>query len=445
MKTLLLGKTELKLYKRIFWRIVPFLFLCYVVAFLDRVNIGFAKLQMAGQLGFSDAVYGFGAGIFFIGYFLFEVPSNLILEKVGARMWIARIMVTWGIISTCMMLVETEFWFYTLRFLLGAAEAGFFPGIILYLTYWFPAAQRCRMNALFLTAVAISNVIGAPISGSIMQFLDGVNAWQGWQWLFLLEGLPSVMVGVLVLVLLDDGPHKAKWLNDSERALVLRRLAEDEAGKTAQGRRDRFTEVFRDGRVWALSFCYLCMMIGFYGVNFWMPTIIQEFGIDQHDYLQVGLLSMVPWGIAAVTMVLVGSHSDRSGERFWHATLPMLAATAGLLGLALVGHAAMPSMICLTLITTGLLSAIVVFWSIPAAFLSGTAAAAGIAWINSLGNLGGFFGPELIGRIRTATDSTAMAFFVITGFMLLGAMVPMLIKKHSAATHRQVIPDSSLV
>jgi MFS family permease len=198
MKTLLLGKTELKLYKRIFWRIVPFLFLCYVVAFLDRVNIGFAKLQMAGQLGFSDAVYGFGAGIFFIGYFLFEVPSNLILEKVGARMWIARIMVTWGIISTCMMLVETEFWFYTLRFLLGAAEAGFFPGIILYLTYWFPAAQRCRMNALFLTAVAISNVIGAPISGSIMQFLDGVNAWQGWQWLFLLEGLPSVMVGVLV-------------------------------------------------------------------------------------------------------------------------------------------------------------------------------------------------------------------------------------------------------
>lgn len=422
MKAIRLGQTESALYQRIFWRLVPFLFLCYVVAFLDRVNIGFAKLQMAGQLGFSDAVYGFGAGIFFLGYFFFEVPSNLILEKVGARMWIARIMVTWGIISACMMLVATEFWFYILRFLLGAAEAGFFPGVILYLTYWFPAAQRCRMNALFLTAVAISNVIGAPISGSIMQFLDGVNAWQGWQWLFLLEGIPSVLLGGLVLLWLPDGPQTAKWLNDSERALVLRHLAEDEAVKTTLRLRHRFADVFRDGRVWALSLCYLCMMNGFYGVNFWMPTIIQEFGIDQHNYLQVGLLSMVPWGIAAVAMVLIGNHSDRTRERFWHAIVPMLLAAAGLLGLALVGHAPLPSMICLTLITAGLLAAVAVFWSIPAGFLSGTAAAAGIAWINSLGNLGGFFGPDLIGRVRTATDSTAMAFFMLTAIMLLGAI-----------------------
>ena len=429
-------KAEFDLYKRIFWRIVPFLFLCYVVAFLDRVNVGFAKLQMAGHLGFSDAVYGFGAGIFFIGYFFFEVPSNLILERVGAKVWIARIMVTWGVISACMMLVETEFWFYTLRFLLGAAEAGFFPGVILYLTYWFPAARRCRMNALFLTAVAISNVIGAPISGSIMQFLDGVNGWQGWQWLFLLEGLPSVVVGILVLVLLDDGPKKAKWLTDSERALVLRHLAEDEEAKTVKGLRHRFTDVFRDGRVWALSFCYLCMMNGFYGVNFWMPTIIQEFGLDPQNYLEVGLLSMVPWGVAAVTMVLVGSHSDRTGERFWHSILPMLMTAAGLLGLALVGHAPLPSMVCLTMITTGLLTAIVVFWSIPAGFLSGTAAAAGIAWINSLGNLGGFFGPELIGRIRTSTDSTEIAFFMLTGLILLGAMTVMVMWYQSRARHQ---------
>lgn len=432
MNSLRLSNTEFALYKRIFWRIVPFLFLCYVVAFLDRVNVGFAKLQMADQLGFSDAVYGFGAGIFFIGYFLFEVPSNLVLEKVGAKIWIARIMLTWGIISSCMMLVETEFWFYTLRFLLGAAEAGFFPGVILYLTYWFPLAQRARMTALFLTAVAISNVVGGPISGAIMQFLDGVNGWQGWQWLFLLEGIPSVLMGLLVVVLLDDGPQQAKWLSDTERAVVLRHLAEDEVIKSTNRLRHRFTDVFSDGRVWALSATYLSIMVGFYGVNFWMPTIIREFGIDPGDYFAVGLISMVPWGVATVLMVVNGSHSDRVGERYWHTIVPLLVATAGLLGLALVGHSAVPSIICLTMVTTGLLSAIVTFWSIPAGFLSGTAAAAGIAWINSLGNLGGFFGPELIGRVRTATDSTELAFFTLAGILLLGSLVLMVLRQKSA-------------
>jgi MFS transporter, ACS family, tartrate transporter len=427
----MLPRSETPLYNRIFWRLIPFLFLCYVVAFLDRVNVGFAKLQMAGQLGFSDAVYGFGAGIFFIGYFLFEVPSNLALEKVGAKIWIARIMVTWGIISSCMMLVETEFWFYTLRFLLGAAEAGFFPGVILYLTYWFPSAQRARMVALFMTAVAISNAIGGPLSGAIMQFLDGVNGWQGWQWLFLLEGVPSVLIGLLVLILLDDNPSKARWLSEDERALVLRHLADDESAKSALGSRHRFTDVFRDGRVWALCAVYLCMMVGFYGVNFWMPSIIQEFGIDPNNFLEVGLLSMVPWGSAAIAMVINGSHSDRTGERFWHVIVPMLVASAGLLGLALAGHARMPSMVALTMITCGLLSAVAVFWSLPVAFLSGTAAAAGIAWINSLGNLGGFFGPDLIGRIRTATDSHEMAFFVLSGILLLGALV-VVVLRHKA-------------
>ena len=417
------SKSEAVLYNRIFWRIVPFLFLCYVVAFLDRVNVGFAKLQMAGHLGFSDAVYGFGAGIFFIGYFLFEVPSNLVLEKVGAKWWIARIMVTWGIISSCMMLVETEFWFYTLRFLLGVAEAGFFPGVILYLTYWFPASQRSRMVALFMTAIAISNVVGAPISGAIMEFLDGANGWHGWQWLFLLEGIPSVLVGILVLVWLDDGPQKARWLKESERAFVLQKLADDESAKTSEGLRHQFKDVFLDGRVWALSFSYLCMVIGFYAVNFWMPTIIQELGVNPQDYFRVGLLSMIPWGTAAVVMVWIGTRSDRSGERFWHTIVPMLIAAGGLLGLALAGHSPVLSIICLTLITSGLLTSVAVFWSLPAAFLSGTAAAAGIAWINSLGNLGGFFGPELIGRVRTATDSTEIAFFMLAGIVLLGALV----------------------
>ena len=416
-------EAETALYKRIFWRIVPFLFLCYVLAFLDRVNVGFAKLQMAGSLGFSEAVYGTGAGIFFIGYFLFEVPSNLALEKVGARLWIARIMLTWGLISSCMMLVETEFWFYLLRFLLGVAEAGFFPGIILYLGYWFPEARRARMIALFMTAIAISNVIGAPLSGGIMQWLDGANGWQGWQWLFLLEGIPSVLVGIAVLMILDDGPHKARWLSAAEREVVLRRLDEDEAAKTADGLRRNFIDVFRDGRVWALSVFYLCAVIGFYAVNFWMPTIIQEFGANPQDYFRVGVISMIPWGVAAVVMVLVGSRSDRTGERMWHTLVPALTGAAGLLGLALVGHDPLASMICLTLVTSGLLTTFVVLWSLPAAFLSGTAAAAGIAWINSIGNLGGYFGPELIGRVRTATDSNEMAFFALSGIVLLGFFV----------------------
>jgi len=245
-------------YERVFWRIVPFLFLCYVVAFLDRVNIGFAKLQMAGDLQFSDTVYGFGAGIFFIGYFLFEVPSNIILEKVGAKIWIARIMITWGIISSCFMFVQTEFWFYTLRFLLGAAEAGFFPGVILYLTYWFPASRRARMTALFLTAVAISNVIGSPISGGIMQYMDGLNGWHGWRWLFLMEGIPSVLLGFLVLALLDNGPKQAKWLKAEERDLVIARLQADESSKQNYGQKHHFLDAFRDLRVWALAIVFLC-------------------------------------------------------------------------------------------------------------------------------------------------------------------------------------------
>jgi D-galactonate transporter len=416
-------------YDRVFWRIIPFLFLCYVVAFLDRVNVGFAKLQMAGDLQFSDAVYGFGAGVFFIGYFIFEVPSNVILERVGAKIWIARIMVTWGIISSCFMFVETEFWFYTLRFLLGVAEAGFFPGVILYLTYWFPASRRARMTALFMTAIAISNVVGSPVSGAIMQYMDGINGWRGWQWLFLLEGIPSVIIGLLVLVLLDNGPKHAKWLDDKQRNLLLQRLAEDEDSKKDHGQKHNFMDAFRDTRVWALSVVYLCAVIGFYAVNFWMPTIIQELGIDKNDFMKVGLLSMIPWGIAAVAMVVVGTNSDRTNERRWHTAISMLVAAVGLLALALVGHAPVPSIIALTLVTAGLLSTVAIFWSLPTAFLSGTAAAAGIAWINSVGNLGGYFGPDMIGRIRTSTGSTEAAFFALAAIAVLGAVVVLSMRK----------------
>jgi len=438
-------------FSKVAWRIIPFLFICYIVAFLDRVNVGFAKLQMAGDLKFSDAVYGFGAGIFFIGYFIFEVPSNVILERVGARIWIARIMITWGVISSAFMFAgdfhwgaiagwfnctDAQFSFYFLRFLLGVAEAGFFPGIILYLTYWFPAQRRAKMTALFMTAIAISNVVGSPTSGAIMQFMDGANGWRGWQWLFLMEGIPSVIIGVLVFVLLDNGPRQAKWLTQAEKDLVQRRLSEDDATKHGLGRRHSFLDAFKDGRVWALAVVYFSGVVGFYAVNFWMPTIIQELGIDKKDFLKVGLLSMIPWGVAAVSMVVVGGHSDRTGERRWHSAGSLLVAMAGLLALAMIGKAPVPSIIALTLVTAGILSWVATFWSLPTAFLSGTAAAAGIAWINSVGNLGGQVGPDLIGRIRTATNSTEAAFYTLAAVALLGALIILLLPK----TQQKAVP-----
>ncbi len=436
---------EKSTYGKVAWRLIPFLFLCYIVAFLDRVNVGFAKLQMAGDLNFSDQIYGFGAGIFFIGYFIFEVPSNVILERVGAKVWIARIMITWGIISSAFMFTndihwgviattfnctDAEFTFYFLRFMLGVAEAGFFPGIILYLTYWFPGPRRAKMVALFMTAIAISNVIGSPVSGAIMQYMDGYNGWRGWQWLFLLEGIPSVIIGVMVLVWLDDGPKKAKWLTDQEKALIMQRVTEDDQSKSQIGSKHHFLDAFKDYRVWALAVVYFCGVVGFYAVNFWMPTIIQELGIDKKDFLKVGLISMIPWGIAAVSMVVVGSHSDRTGERRWHCAGSLIVAMLGMVGLAVVGHAPIPSIIALTLVTAGILSWVATFWSLPTAFLSGTAAAAGIAWINSVGNLGGYLGPDLIGRIRTLSGGASeAAFFTLAGMALLGVVIILLLPR----------------
>jgi MFS family permease len=432
-------------FDKVAWRLIPFLFLCYIVAFLDRVNVGFAKLQMAPDLQFSDAVYGFGAGIFFIGYFIFEVPSNVILEKVGARVWIARIMITWGIISSAFMFTgdihwgtvaaafnctDAEFTFYVLRFLLGVAEAGFFPGIILYLTYWFPGSRRAKMVAMFMTAIAISNVIGSPVSGAIMQYMDGVWGWRGWEWLFLLEGIPSVIMGVLVFVLLPNGPRHAKFLTPEEQEMIVHKVHAEEAHKQDIGQRHSFLDAFRDGRVWALSVVYFCGVVCFYAVNFWMPTIIQELGIDKQDFLKVGLLSMIPWGVAAVGMVLWGAHSDRTGERRWHAAGGLMVAAAGLVMLAVVGHAPVASIVALTLVTTGILCWVATFWSLPTAFLSGTAAAAGIAWINSVGNLGGHFGPDLIGRIRTMTGGASeAAFWTLSVVAVIGIAIILMLPK----------------
>ncbi|MEO7997535.1 MAG: MFS transporter [Gemmatimonadaceae bacterium] len=424
-------------------RLLPLLFLSYIIAYLDRVNVGFAKLQMAAALQFSDATYGFGAGIFFIGYFLFEVPSNLILERVGARVWIARIMITWGIVSSAFAFVNVipwgplpglfgmphdEFSFYALRMLLGVAEAGFFPGIILYLTYWFPSARRARTIALFMTAIAVANVLGAPLSGAIMQYLDGFAGWQGWRWLFVTEALPSLLVGLLVIVWLPDSPAKAKWLTDDERKTVLDHLAADnamkdsDASRTAHSARAALLSV----RVWAFAAVYLAGTFSLYGVNFWMPTLVQELGVGKTEFLRIGLVTAVPWGIAGVAMVYFGSHSDRTGERRWHVSGSLMLTACGLLMLAAVGHAPVLSVAALTVITTGTLSFFATFWTIPTSLLRQSAAAAGIAWINSVGNLGGHFGPDLIGRIRAATGSTSGAFIALAGIALLGAIIMLL-------------------
>ena len=432
-------------FDKVAWRLIPFLFLCYIVAFLDRVNVGFAKLQMAPDLAFSDVVYGFGAGVFFIGYFIFEVPSNVILERVGARMWIARIMITWGLISSMFMFTgdvkwgsvaaafnctDAEFTFYVLRFMLGVAEAGFFPGIILYVTYWFPGPRRAKMIAMFMTAIAIANVVGSPMSGAIMQYMDGYNGWRGWQWMFLLEGIPSVIMGILVFVLLPNGPRHAKWLTREEQDLIVSAVQADEASKKDLGQRHSFVDAFKDARVWALAVVYFCGVVCFYAVNFWMPTIIQELGVDKNDFLKVGLISMIPWGVAAIAMVYWGAHSDRTGERRWHVASGLVLGIAGLLMLAMVGHAPIPSIIGLTMVTVGLLAWVATFWSLPTAFLSGTAAAAGIAWINSVGNLGGHFGPDLIGRIRAASGGASeAAFYALAAVAALGVLIVIFLPK----------------
>ena len=444
-------------FKKAASRLIPFLFLCYIVAFLDRVNVGFAKLQMASDLQFSDAIYGFGAGIFFIGYFLFEVPSNVILERVGARVWIARIMITWGLISSAFMFTgdihwgaiatffnctDAQFTFYFLRFWLGVAEAGFFPGVILYLTYWFPGARRAKMVALFMTAIGTAQLIGSPVSGAIMQFMDGAHGWRGWQWLFLLEGIPSIIIGALVLAILPNGPKTTKWLTADERDLLVRRIEQDNSTKGDLGGKHSLSGAFKDGRVWALAGVYFALATCFYAVGFWMPTIIQELGIDKKDLLKVGLISMIPWGASIVAMIYWGGHSDRTGERRWHCAGGMLVTMLGLLVLAVAHKSPIVSIVGLTLITVGWAGCVVTFWSLPTAFLSGTAAAAGIAWINSVGNLGGYFGPDLIGTIRTAAGgATEAAFFALAALALVGALIIILLPKTQPAQAVATTPD----
>ena len=406
---------ESQAYSKVIWRIMPLLFLCFIVAYLDRVNVGFAKLQMSTDLNFSETVYGLGAGMFFIGYFFFEVPSNLVLYRVGARKWIARIMITWGIISALMMFVTTPTSFYVMRFLLGVAEAGFFPGVILYLTYWFPAHRRGRAIAMFITGIPISGIIGSPLSGWILQTFNGVHGWAGWQWLFLLEGAPTVLVGLLVWKFLDDGIEDAKWLDPEEKKILQDNIREDMSEKTSHS----FKHLLGDIRVWILALIYFGVLMGLYGVSFWLPTLIKATGVDRP--LDIGLLSAIPYTVAIIAMNLINRSSDKHAERRWHFAIPAVLGGVGLILSAVFAQDPVYSIIALSVGCAGILTICPLFWTLPTAFLGGTAAAGGIALINSLGNLSGFVSSYLIGFLRDLTHSTSIGMYVLGGVLFLCA------------------------
>ncbi len=403
------------LYARVTWRLVPFLFCCYICAYLDRVNVGFAKLQMLDELKFSETVYGFGAGIFFLGYFLLEIPSNLALHRYGARRTITRIMIAWGLISAATLFVTTTTQFYVLRFLLGAAEAGFFPGIILYLTYWFPSARRGRVTALFVTAVPVASVIGAPLSGYLLQVMDGLHGWAGWQWLFLLEAIPSVLFGIAAWFFLTDRSADARWLTPQERDFIEAELRHDNAGIADM----RIVEGLRMPRVWGMAAVYFCFVMGLYGLNFWLPTIIKELGYQRP--LDIGLISAIPFGVGCVAMLIIGHQGDVRRERRWFIAGPAMVGGAGLLASALLASSPLWAVAALSVGACGVLAAIPQTWALTTAFIGGGAAASGIALINSFGNLSGFVGPYAIGWLKDATGSTNAGVALLAISMLVGA------------------------
>ncbi|MBP0590748.1 MFS transporter [Paraburkholderia sp. LEh10] len=407
---------ERRVYSKVSWRLIPFLLLCYTAGYLDRVNVGFAKLQMLDQLKFSETVYGLGAGIFFIGYVIFEVPSNIVMHKVGARIWIARIMITWGLVSAAMVFVKTPTVFYVLRFLLGVAEAGFLPGILLYLTYWYPSSRRGSIIALFLGGIPLAGMLGGPLSGWIMHASANLSGWSGWQMMFLLEALPSVLLGIAVFFVLGNDVRSAKWLTESEKKLLEANLERETPDAQVHSLRGAFSEL----RSWILCAMYAFILMGEYGVLFWMPTIIKDTGVS--DPLQVGWLTAIPYTATVIAMFVVGRHSDRTRERRWHLALPGAVAAVGLALAAMYPHSTVMAIVGLTIGTMGVLAVVSQFWNLPPALLGGIAAAAGIALINSVGNLAGFVSPYMLGWIKQSTGTTSIGLYILAACMVVGSV-----------------------
>jgi MFS transporter, ACS family, tartrate transporter len=402
--------------RKVTWRLIPFLFVLYVIAWLDRVNVGFAGLQMNADLGFSSTVFGFGSGIFFLGYCLFEIPSNIILERVGARLWIARIMVTWGLISAGLMFVRSPAVFYLLRFLLGVAEAGFFPGVVYYLSLWYPAAQRARAIAAFMTAVPVTGLLGGPLSGALLQ-LDGVYGLKGWQWLFFLEGLPAVILGSSVIFYLNDRPETTSWLATEERRWLVETLA---AERKACLIKPDIRVALTDATVWKLGIIFLLVAAGFYGYSFWGPLIIKS--LTGLGNIEVGLVLAAISAVTILGMLLNSYHSDRTGERAIHIAIPLLVSALGLLGCALL-HQPVLAIIALALVPLGHCASYGPFWSMPTQFLTGPAAAAGVALVTMIANIGGFAGPALIGWLKAQTGTYTGAFLLLGGLAVVASLL----------------------
>lgn len=425
-------------YRKTAWRVIPLLIVCYLVAYLDRVNVGFAKLQMLDDLKFSDAVYGLGAGVFFVGYLMFEIPSNIALHRFGARRWIARIMMTWGLLSAAMMFIQTPISFYVLRFLIGIAEAGFFPGIIFYLTTWFPAHRRGVMISLFIAALPISSMLGSLISGWIMQSLDGVAGYAGWQWLFVIEGLPAVFLGAAVFFLLRDRIADAQWLSPEEKRGMQAALDREAQGKPQHSLRDGLL----NPKIWLLGAVYFCLVLGQYVISFWMPTIIRNSGVAEP--WAIGVLTAIPYSVAAISMVLVGRSSDRHREYRWHLAICACIGAGGVIFGTLFGSNLLLAMLGLTIGTAAMISSLPVFWGMPTAVVGGAAAATGIALINSLGNVAGFFSTIVVGWLTQMTGSTQVAMYFMAGALVLGGLLGLSVSRADrASAHREVEPVRS--
>lgn len=414
------------LYKKVTWKILPWLLLGYIIAYLDRVNVGFAKLSMLGDLGMSDAAYGLGAGIFFIGYFIFEVPSNLILHRVGAKIWIARIMITWGLVSSMMAFTgpiaqalgtSNESVFYVLRFLLGVSEAGFFPGVILYLTYWYPSTMHSRMMAIVLLGNPLSYILGGPISGALIHFMGQGDTLAGWQWMFIIEAVPACILGVIILFVLSDGIKSAKWLNESEKKELARRIAVEDNQKVNVPLKSLYSVPI----LWFLALVYLLMMIGSYGINFWAPTIIRDAGVT--SILNIGVISSIPYILGATAMVLLTRRAERIGKHRSYSVCVSIIAGLALIICTLFPHNLFLTLAGIAIAVGGSLTSIALFWGFPGAYFTGATAAAGIAIINSIGNLGGFIGPYLLGSLTTMFGSPRYGLMMLGGSLLLAGIL----------------------
>ena len=417
--------------RKVTWRLIPFLFLLYIVAWLDRVNVSFAALQMNSDLGFSPTVFGFGSGIFFLGYCLFEVPSNLILERVGARLWIARIMITWGVISAAMMFVREPVSFCILRFLLGAAEAGFFPGVIYYLSLWYPSAQRGQAIAAFMVAIPVTGVVGGLLSGALLG-MDGFCGLRGWQWLFLVEGLPAVFLGAVTLIYLNDGPENVRWLTPAERDWLVTKLAvEREACKASHSTSPM--SALTNRTIWQLGIIFFLSAIGFFGYTFWSPTVIKSL-LGLTDFW-VGVVSALISGVTIIGMLLNSAHSDRRNEQPLHIAIPLLIMALGFVGCALLRQPGL-AVLSLALVPLGHCGAYGPFWSMPTRFLTGPAAASGVAFVATIASVGGFVGPMIIGALKNRTGTHVLAFLLLGGIGSFAALLALRLRRATALDNK---------